>query len=157
MARTQQAATLPFNTNDQYQPNSMISYNFFNLFTASLMFIRNVVANCVFMSVVYFFALTAVGLILLAIKNYTDQKVSPHCSCASSDDFSSIMIGTDGVSYAILILFVSYLLYLYAQKTPITRRQWLMMHICAAIVWAKPLLYLFLFTFCPSHQKAPRS
>lgn len=149
MARTQQAATLPFNTNDQYQP-PMISYNFLTYLPASLgMFIMNVF-NLSPVASLYvgriFLALTAVGLIFLAIKIIPTKKyLLTVLALLPMMLFQQAMIGTDGVSYAILILFVSYLLYLYAQKTPITRRQWLTFFaICAAIVWAKPLLYLFL-------------
>ena len=59
--------------------------------------------------------------------------------------FQQSMVGTDGVSYAIFMLFIAYLFKLYFQEIEISGHQWLYLAIlCGLLVWSKPLLYIFL-------------
>ena len=58
--------------------------------------------------------------------------------------FQQAVVTADSVSYALLALFVAYILYLRDTKK-ITRNQWLLLGlICIGVTLAKPLLYLFL-------------
>jgi uncharacterized membrane protein len=58
--------------------------------------------------------------------------------------FQQAMVTIDGVSYALLALFISYVLYLNKNST-IRRKQWLILAaICVGLVLVKPLIWLFL-------------
>lgn len=147
--RTKQAAELPLNPTDRYQP-PMVSYNFLTYLPASLgIFIANQFNLSPVISLYIgriLLGLTSVGLVFLAIKLMPTKKyLMAVLALLPMMLFQQAVIGTDGVSYAILFVFIAYLFHLYAQKTPVTRKQWLIFFgICAAVVWAKPLLYLFL-------------
>lgn len=58
--------------------------------------------------------------------------------------FQQSVISTDGVSYALLLSFICFVLYLY-QKKDVNIKEWLGLGVlCAAITLAKPLVFLFL-------------
>lgn len=147
--RTKQAAEQPLNPSDRFQP-PMVSYNFLTYLPASLgIFIANLFNLSPVISLYIgriLLGLTSVGLVFLAIKLMPTKKyLMAVLALLPMMLFQQAVIGTDGVSYAILFVFIAYLFHLYAQKTPVTRKQWLIFFgICAAVVWAKPLLYLFL-------------
>lgn len=146
--RTIEALKMPLNESDQYKP-PMISYNFLtylpaipgillaNLFNASPI-VSLYIARLLL-------ALAAIALIFTAIKIMPSKKfLLAVLSLLPMMLYQQSVVGTDGVSYAILILFIAYTLSLFAQRTPITRKQWIIMiAICCSMMWAKPLLYLF--------------
>ena len=147
--RTRQASELPLNADGRYQP-PMVSYNFLTYLPASAgIFIANVFNLSPVISLYIgriLLVLNSVALIFFAIRLMPTKKyLLAFLALLPMMLFQQAVVGTDGVSYAILIMFLAYLFHLYVQKTPISRKQWLFFFvICAAVVWAKPLLYLFL-------------
>ena len=147
--RTKQAIKKPLNPSERYQP-PMVSYNFLTYLPAVPgVFLANVFNLSPVISLYIARILLALATILIvyfAIKLLPSKKyLFTFVALLPMMLFQQSMVGTDGVSYAILMLFLAYTLRLYSQKTNIQRNQWIKLVIlCGAIVWSKPLLYLFL-------------
>ena len=149
IGRTKQAIRQPLNPADRYQP-PMVSYNFLTylpavpgVFIANLLNLSPVVSLYIARLSL---ALAAVLISYFAIKLLPIRKyLFVAIGLLPMMLFQQAMVGTDGVSYAILMLFLAYVIKLYLQTDPITRAQWIRLTlVCGAVVWSKPLLYLFL-------------
>lgn len=59
--------------------------------------------------------------------------------------FQQAVVSADGVSYALLLAFVSLVAYLHQKKTSIKNKEWILVGVlCIVITLAKPLVFLFL-------------
>lgn len=139
----------PLNPQDRYQP-PMVAYNFLTympavmgIFFANLLNLSPVVSLYVARILL---AVASVLIVYVAIRLLPSRKyLFVVLGLLPMMLFQQAMVGTDGISYALLILFISYLYHLYKQTDPITWRQWVgLLAVCSSLVWAKPLLYLFI-------------
>lgn len=146
---TKEAIKKPFNSDKRYSP-LMVSYNFLTYLPAAPgVFFSNLLNLSPVISLYVArisLALSSVAIVYFAIKLLPNKKyLFIFITLIPMMLFQQSMVGTDGVSYAVLMLFLAYVFYLYAQHTDIQRNQWIKLIIlCGAIVWCKPLLYLFL-------------
>lgn len=147
--RTKEAMNQPLNPAQRYQP-PMVSYNFLTYLPAvPSVFLTNIVNLSPVISLYIArisLAIAAIFISYVAIKLLPTRKyLFVSIALLPMMLFQQAVVGTDGVSYALLMLFMAYLLRLYTQTEVITRTQWLrFVAICGAVVWSKPLLYLFL-------------
>jgi len=147
--RTKQAVKRSLNPSERYQP-PMVSYNFLTYLPAVPgVFLANVFNLSPVISLYVariLLALASVVIVYFAIKLLPGKKyLFTFVALLPMMLFQQSMVGTDGVSYALLLLFLAYTLRLYVQSTDIQRNQWIKLAmLCGAIVWSKPLLYLFL-------------
>jgi uncharacterized membrane protein len=88
---------------------------------------------------------TSIGLVFLAIKLIPYKKyLLVAIGLIPMLLFQQSVVTVDGVSYALLALFISYILYL-REASVITRKRWLILGLMSVgIVLAKPLIFLFL-------------
>ncbi len=146
--RTKEALNMPLNDGEKYKP-PMVNYSpltylpavpgvaiaqTFNLSPLLSMYIARLSLG-----------IASVLLIFLAIRLIPHKKyLMAAVGLIPMLLFQQSVITADSVSYALLALFISFVLYLYEKKT-ITTRQWVLLALlCASIILAKPLLYLFL-------------
>lgn len=148
LSRTKEALQLPLNADERYKP-PMITYNFVPYLPAiPAVWIANILNLSPLVSMYLArlsLGLAAVGIFFFAIRLIPTKKyLLAVVALVPMMLFQASMIGIDGVSYALLALFIAYILYLYMQKS-ITNRQWVFLGLlCVAIVCAKPLVYVFL-------------
>ncbi|RZM29484.1 MAG: DUF2142 domain-containing protein [Pedobacter sp.] len=147
--RTKEALTMPLNKDDTYKP-PMISYSPIPYLPAAP---GVALANLLNLSplVSMFIARLSLGaasilLIFLAIRFIPHKKyLFAAIGLIPMLLFQQSVITADSVSYALLALFIAYVLHLRASVKNISRKQWLILGaICIGITLAKPLLYLFL-------------
>lgn len=91
-------------------------------------------------------AVSSILLIYFAIKNIPIKKYLLFTiGLIPMMLFQQSVVGTDGLSYAIFILFLAYVVKLYFQQTEVDKKQWIkLLILCGLIIWSKPLLYVFL-------------
>jgi len=146
--RTKSALKQPFNTGETYKP-TMISYsplpylpaipgvvlaNLLNLSPLVSMYIARLSLGVASILLLFF------AIRLIPHKKYLFVVVG----LVPMLLFQQAMITVDSVSYALLALFISYVLYLRENKI-IRKEQWFILGvICLSIILAKPLVYLFL-------------
>lgn len=146
---SKEAAKWSFNSDKRYHP-MMLSYNFLTYLPAIPgVFLANVLNLSPVISLYVariFLALASVIIVYFAIRLLPNKKyLFAFIALLPMMLFQQSVVGTDGLSYALLILFLAYVFYLYIQPTNIRPNQWISLIIlCGAIVWSKPLLYLFL-------------
>lgn len=147
--RTKQALSKRLNSGEKFSP-IMLNYNFLTYLPAVPgVFISNTLNLSPLISMYVArisLAITAVFIVYFAIKIIPIKKyLFVVLALIPMMLFQQAMIGTDGVSYAIFMLFLAYLFKLYTQKNDISCRQWTyFIVICGLVMWSKPLLYLFL-------------
>jgi len=158
LARTKEALNIPGDASATYKP-PMINYsalpyapaipgvaisNLLNLSPLISMYIARVFLGVASVIIMFFaikliprkkYLFAAVGLIPMLL-------------------FQQAMVAIDGVSYALLALFIAYVLYL-NEKVTIRKKQWLFLGLlCIALVLAKPLIWLFIpFIFLLAKRK----
>ncbi len=147
--RTKQALGIKLNPDKRFSP-IMLNYNFLTYLPAIPgVFLANSLNLSPLVSMYLariLLALAAVLITYLAVKIIPVKKyLFVALALTPMMLFQQAMIGTDGVSYAIFMLFLAYLFKLYAQTNEISRRQWIyFIVLCGLLMWSKPLLYLFL-------------
>lgn len=145
---TKAALNLPLDPKHTYQPH-MITYTALPYLPAALLvFIANVLNINPLISLYIArlaLGLTSVGLIFLAIKLVPNRKyLFAAIALTPMILFQQAVVTIDGISYAFLLLFICYVLYL-AKREAITTKQWTTLGlVCVAIMSAKPLVFLFL-------------
>lgn len=147
--RTKEALTVPLNRDDTYKP-PMITYSFlpylpavpgvfvantFNLSPLASMYIARLSLGVASLLLVFLairliprkkYLFAAIGLVPMLL-------------------FQQSVITADSVSYALLALFIAFVMFLRAQTKSISTKQWLLLGvICVGVTLVKPLLYLFL-------------
>ena len=147
--RTKEAAKTPLDSSKRFHP-IMLTYNFLTYLPAvpavALANVFNLNAVVSLYLARLSLAIAAVAIVYFAIKLIPCKKcLFAVLALTPMLLFQQSMVGTDGVSYAIFMLFLAYLLKIYSQKNEISRNQWLkFIFICGLLMWSKPLLYIFL-------------
>lgn len=147
--RTKRVIKQPLNAKERYQP-PMVTYNFLTYLPAvpgvSLANLLNLNPVISLYISRLSLAIAAVLLVYFSIRTLPSKKyLFVVIGLLPMMLFQQAVVGTDGVSYGIFMLFVAYIFYLYRQPDTLTRYQWVgLLVMCGAIMWSKPLLYLFL-------------
>lgn len=146
--RTQNALKIPLNDGQTYQP-LMVAYSPLPYFPAAIgVFLANLFNTNPLISLYIarlLLAITSVIIIFFAIKLIPHKKyLLVAVGLIPMLLFQQSVVTADSVSYALLVLFISYVLYL-RQIENISRNQWLALGaISVGIILAKPLVFLFL-------------
>ena len=148
LARTIEALKVPLNSSETYKP-VMLTYN-------SLLYLPAVpgvvVSNALNLSplVSMYVARLSLGLASIAMFFFAIRFI-PHkkyllvaVGLIPTVLFQQAMITADSASYAVLALFIAYILYL-REKREITAKQWVLTGVLSlGVIFAKPLVFLFL-------------
>lgn len=148
VARTKEALKIPYNTGETYKP-VLVTYN-------PLLYLPAVpgvaLANALNLSPIISLyiarislGLVAILILFLAIKLIPNKKyLLVAVGLIPTLVYQQAVVNADGVSYALLALFIAYILNL-RQRKIIQRKNWLILGLLfIGVFLAKPLLYVFL-------------
>jgi uncharacterized membrane protein len=148
LSNTKAALMIPLNNGKTYRP-AMVAYN-------PLLYLPAIpgvlLANALNLSPLISMyvarlslGIASIGLIFFAIRLIPHKKyLLLGVGLIPTMLFQQAMITADSISYALLALFIAYILYL-RQKKVILRKQWIILGLlCLSVALAKPLVFLFL-------------